>query len=86
MRSLADEKSVEAVGRRLIHSIERELHVATELVWRYPAHMMFEPENARGHPGERHLIFCRPLEFAKAQRDCGKRIGRLFARDGGKYA
>src|SRR3984893_15364612 len=86
MRSLADEKRVEAIDRRLIHGIERQLHVATELVRRYPAHMMFEPENARDLPGEWHFIFCCPLEFAKSKRDRGKRIRRPLARDGGKYA
>src|SRR5260221_7613631 len=86
MRSLAGEERVEAVGRRLIHDIERHVHVAPKLIGRYPAHVMLEPETARRHPGERDLILCRPLELAKSQCDRAKRVRRFGARDGGKYA
>src|SRR5258708_31774213 len=64
MRSFADEERVEAVGRRLVHGIERHVHVGAELVGRYPAHMMLEPETARRPPGERDRILCRPLGLA----------------------
>src|SRR5260221_6737213 len=86
MRRLADEERVEAVGRRLIHGIERHVHVAAELVGRYPAHVMLEPEIARRHRGERNLILCRSLELAKSQGDRDKGVRRFGARDGGKYA